>query len=163
MTSNAKAFETHDLIERGVDEIDMVINIGRLKEKDDKYVLNDIRGVVRAANGRLVKVILECGILTKEEIIRGSLLSVLAGAHFVKTSTGFGHGGAKPEDVLLMKMVIGNNAQVKASGGIRTKEDAKTMLACGATRIGTSSGVSIVSPSKPVVAAASAPGEPPKY
>jgi len=157
MTSEAKAFETLDLVSRGADEIDMVINMGRLKDKDFNYVLQDIRGVVQSANGNVVKVILECGALTKDEIIQGSILSVLAGAHFVKTSTGFGFGGAKPEDVSLMKQIVGNRASVKASGGVRSKQDALHMISLGASRIGTSSGVQIVTEA-PIDK-----GDPPKY
>jgi len=168
MTTPAKYFETTDAIIRGAHEIDMVINMGRLKDKDYEYVLNDIKSVVEAANGRTVKVILECGALTKEEIIRGTILSVLAGADFVKTSTGFGFGGAKPEDVRLMKFIVGSELQVKASGGVRSREDAKKMIECGASRIGTSSGVTIVSPISPTSDAPSSsspvvPAEAPKY
>jgi len=101
-------------------------------------------GVVQAANGKVVKVILECGALSKEEIIQGSILSVLAGAHFVKTSTGFGFGGAKVEDVLLMKTVVDGRSKIKASGGVRNASDAFKMIVAGASRIGTSSGVQIV-------------------
>jgi deoxyribose-phosphate aldolase len=161
MTSIAKELETKDLILRGADEIDMVINIGKLKDKDDLYILNDIKGVVIAANGRTVKVILECGALTKEEIIRGSLLSILAGADYIKTSTGFNFGGAKLEDVQLMKFIAGDRAKVKASGGVRSKEDAVKMIENGASRIGTSSGVSIVS--SPASQQKQTPSDPAKY
>jgi len=157
MTKEAKAFEAMDLVQRGADEIDMVINIGRLKDRDFAYVLDDIQGVVWAANSRVVKVILECGALTREEIIQGSVLSVLGGAHFVKTSTGFGFGGAKLEDVKLMKEIVGDRARVKASGGVRSKQDALNFISAGASRIGTSSGVQIVTE------AASDKGEAPKY
>jgi len=147
MTKEAKAYETKHLIDIGVDEIDMVINMGRLKDSDYDYVLKDIQGVVKEAHQKkkIVKVILECGALTKEEIADGSILSILAGADFIKTSTGFGFGGAKEEDVRLMKLIAGPDHLVKASGGVRSKKDAIIMFLAGADRIGTSSGVQIVS------------------
>jgi len=154
MTSNAKAFETQELVQIGVDEIDMVINVGKLMDGDYAYVLEDIgRVVAEAAKGSkpvLVKVILECGLLTKDQIIEGCILSVLAGAHYVKTSTGFisAAGGAKVEDVHLMKQVVGDKALVKASGGVGTFEAAKQMIDNGASRIGASKGVAIVAGEK---------------
>ncbi|ELR25529.1 deoxyribosephosphate aldolase [Acanthamoeba castellanii str. Neff] len=149
-TSETKAFETKQLVELGVDEIDMVVNVGRLKDQAYGYVLGDIKAVVTAAtradgSQAVVKVILETGALTREEIIDGCLLSSLAGAHFVKTSTGFNAaaGGAKVEHVALMKKAVGDRLQVKASGGVRSAADVQAMVAAGASRIGTSSGVAL--------------------
>ncbi|GAB6179255.1 deoxyribose-phosphate aldolase [Desulfotomaculum defluvii] len=140
-----KAFETQRAIEYGATEVDMVINIGALKEKQDHWVERDIQAVVAAARGKaLVKVIIETSLLTEEEKIRACRLAVAAGADFVKTSTGFSTGGATLKDVSLMRQVVGPTIGVKASGGIRSKEDAQGMLAAGATRIGTSAGVAIV-------------------
>lgn len=143
-TSEVKAFETKNAIENGADEIDMVINIGAMKDGDYDYVESDIKAVVEAAKGKaLVKVILETCLLTKEEIAKASELSVSAGANFVKTSTGFSTGGATVEDIALMRKTVGPEIGVKASGGVRSLEDAKAMVEAGATRIGASSGVSI--------------------
>ncbi|WP_138494783.1 deoxyribose-phosphate aldolase [Paenibacillus pinistramenti] len=138
-----KAFETAQAVKDGAGEIDMVINIGALKDGDDELVQRDIHGVVEAAGGKLVKVIIETCLLTKEEIERASRLSVAAGAHFVKTSTGFSKGGATVEDVALMRQTVGPEIGVKASGGVRTAEDALAMIKAGATRLGTSGGVAI--------------------
>jgi len=143
-TSEIKAAETEQAIRDGAEEIDMVINIGALKEKADEEVLRDIRAVVTAANGKLVKVILECCLLEKEEIVRACQLSMEAGAHFVKTSTGFSSGGATVEDVALMRKTVGDKLGVKASGGIRDLETLHKMVEAGATRIGTSNGVAMV-------------------
>lgn len=143
-TSAVKAFETKDAIQNGAGEIDMVINIGALKEGNEQLVEDDIRAVVEAANGTVVKVIIETCLLTKEEIVRACELSVEAGAHFVKTSTGFSTGGARVEDIALMRKTVGLDIGVKASGGVRSVEDFDAMVAAGATRIGASSGVSIV-------------------
>jgi deoxyribose-phosphate aldolase len=143
-TSNAKAYETKEACLAGADEIDMVLNIGALKSTNFKVVLADIVEVVSAADGKTVKVILETGMLNKEEIIIASVLSKAAGAAFVKTSTGFGPKGATVEDVSLMRKTVGNDLGVKASGGIRSWDDAISMLNAGATRLGCSSGVSIV-------------------
>lgn len=142
--SNVKAYETTRAIDEGADEIDMVLNIGALKDGNEAYVRNDIQEVVKAARGKTVKVILETCLLTKEEIVRACELAVEAGAHFVKTSTGFSTGGATIEDVALMKKTVGNRAKVKASGGIRDYETAMAMIQAGAERIGASAGVSIV-------------------
>lgn len=140
-----KALETKTLIEKGATEIDMVINIGALKEQDWSLALNDIQAVVDAATGKAtVKVILETALLTQREKIIGCLLSKSAGADFVKTSTGFGPGGATIEDVTLMRRLVGAEMGVKASGGIRTLEKALAMIAAGASRLGTSAGVSIL-------------------
>ncbi|WP_019721575.1 deoxyribose-phosphate aldolase [Heyndrickxia coagulans] len=146
-TAETKAFETKKAIEDGADEIDMVINIGALKSGDIEAVEADIRAVVEAAQGKLVKVIIETCLLTNEEKELACRLSVKAGAHFVKTSTGFSTGGATVEDVKLMRQTVGDKAGVKASGGIHTKAEAEAMIEAGATRIGASSGVKIVSES----------------
>lgn len=139
-----KTQETLDAVINGADEIDVVINISALKMGDYETILDELEGVVIAAGDRTVKVIIETCYLTKEEIIKASELVVEAGAQFVKTSTGFGTGGATVEDVKLMKETVGDLAEVKASGGVRTYEDALKMIAAGATRIGTSNGVDIV-------------------
>lgn len=143
-TSETKEFETIDAIKNGADEIDMVINIGALKNKDYNYLLNDIEVVVRAAKGKLVKIIIETCYLTNEEIEEICHISEKAGAQYVKTSTGFGTGGAKVEDIVLIKKNISSNIGIKASGGIKTKEDASNMLNAGATRLGTSSSIDII-------------------
>jgi deoxyribose-phosphate aldolase len=142
---DVKAYETRRAIEQGAEEVDMVINIGALKSRDYALVEQDIHGVVTASAGRaLVKVILETALLTRDEKVMGSTLSKAAGADFVKTSTGFGGGGATVEDVQLMRDTVGPEMGVKASGGVRTKEDAEKMVAAGATRLGASAGVKIV-------------------
>lgn len=144
-TSETKAFEAKNAIELGADEVDMVINIGDLKNQQDVRVENDIRAVVEAAKGKaLTKVIIETSLLTKEEKIRACELAIKAGADYVKTSTGFSTGGATAEDVTLMRNVVGPNIGVKASGGVRSTEDAEKMIQAGATRIGASSGVAIL-------------------
>ncbi|WP_239254601.1 deoxyribose-phosphate aldolase [Listeria ilorinensis] len=144
-TSAVKAFETKNAIENGATEVDMVINIGALKEQDDALVEADIRAVVKAANGTLVKVIIETCLLTDEEKVRACKLAVKAGANFVKTSTGFSTGGATTADIALMRKTVGSEVGVKASGGVRTKEDVLAMIEAGASRIGASAGVAIVS------------------
>jgi deoxyribose-phosphate aldolase len=144
MTSEAKAFETRDAIAHGADEIDMVINIGKLKSADYQYVLDDIRAVISAAQGRIVKVIIEAASLTDAEKVAACILGKAAGADYVKTSTGFGPGGATAADVALMRSIVGGEMGVKAAGGIRTCEDARAMLAAGATRIGTSASIAIL-------------------
>ncbi|MGG3707023.1 deoxyribose-phosphate aldolase [Heyndrickxia coagulans] len=146
-TAETKAFETKKAIGDGADEIDMVINIGALKSGNTEAVEADIRAVVEAAQGKLVKVIIETCLLTNEEKELACRLAVKAGAHFVKTSTGFSTGGATVEDVKLMRQTVGDKAGVKASGGIHTKAEAEAMIEAGATRIGASSGVKIVSES----------------
>jgi deoxyribose-phosphate aldolase len=143
-TTSAKAFETREAIRNGAQEIDMVINVGALKSKDYAFVLEDIRGVVEASGRIPVKVILETSKLDRDEKVVACALSKAAGAAFVKTSTGFGGGGATAEDVALMRSVVGEEMGVKASGGIRTIEDAQRMVEAGATRIGASSSVAIV-------------------
>lgn len=144
MATEAKAFETKYCVENGADEIDMVINIGGLKDKDYDLVRRDIEEVVKAANGKVVKVIIETCLLDEEEKKKACELAKEAKAHFVKTSTGFSTGGAKVEDIRLMKSVVGDELKVKASGGVRTKEDAMNMIDAGADRIGASSGINIV-------------------
>jgi len=141
-----KAYETRVALEKGATEIDMVINIGALKARDLELVARDIRGVVLVAHaaGALVKVILETCLLSDEEKVLGCLLAKEAGADFVKTSTGFSSGGATVEDIELMRRTVGPQMGVKASGGIRTREDAEKMVKAGATRIGASAGVKIV-------------------
>ena len=142
----AKAFETQNAIEHGADEIDMVINVGKLKSGDYGYVKRDIAAVVQSAGARAItKVILETCLLSDEEKIKASLLSRRAGAAFVKTSTGFSKGGATLGDVALMRKVVGSALGVKASGGIRDLAGAKEMVNAGASRIGASAGIKIVS------------------
>lgn len=143
-TSQAKAFEAKEAIDVGAAEIDMVINIGALKSKDYQTVYEDIKQVVAAAKSHAVKVILETSALDYEEKVTACVLSKIAGAAFVKTSTGFGAGGATVEDIALMRKIVGKDMHVKASGGIRTKEDAEKMLSAGADRIGASASVAIV-------------------
>ena len=143
-TSSAKAFEAKEAIREGAEEIDMVINIGELKSRNYSAVLEDIRAVVDASKPYPVKVILETALLDNEQKVISCALSKAAGAAFVKTSTGFGPGGATAEDVALMRKVVGPNMGVKASGGIRTTDDALRMIAAGANRIGASASIAIV-------------------
>ncbi|MBU5595230.1 deoxyribose-phosphate aldolase [Amphibacillus sp. MSJ-3] len=144
-TSETKVFETEDAIKNGATEIDMVINIGALKDHDDHLVEADIKAVVEAAREKaLVKVIIETCLLTDEEKVRACQLAVAAGADFVKTSTGFSTGGATIEDIALMRKTVGPNIGVKASGGVRDQAMAKAVVEAGATRIGASSGIAIV-------------------
>lgn len=143
-TTEVKAFETHKALFDGAEEFDMVINIGRLKDKDDDYVLEDIAAVVNAAANKPVKVIIETCLLTDEEKVRACQLSVKAKAAFVKTSTGFSTAGATVADVKLMKETVQGKAKVKAAGGVRTLDDVKAMIEAGADRIGTSGGVALM-------------------
>ena len=144
-TSEVKAFETTNAIDNGAEEIDMVINVGALKDEDYDYVQKDIEAVVNAAKGKaIVKVILETCLLTDEQISKASELSKTAGADFVKTSTGFSTGGATVSAVKIMRETVGPDLGVKASGGVRSLEDLEAMVDAGATRIGASSGVEIV-------------------
>lgn len=144
-TPEVKAFEAKNAIENGADEVDMVINIGALKDKQYDFVERDIRAVVDAAKGKaLTKVIIEACLLTNEEKVKACQLAVAAGADFVKTSTGFSTGGATVEDVALMRKTVGPKIGVKASGAVRSLKDTEAMIEAGATRIGASSGVSIV-------------------
>lgn len=142
-TVETKVFETLNAVSNGADEIDIVINIGKLKEKDYEYIENEINQVVKAANGNTVKVIVEICYLDEAEIKKVSEIVGKTAAHFIKTSTGFGTSGATPEAVKIMKDNV-NGKEVKAAGGVRTKEDLKAMIAAGATRIGTSNGVSLI-------------------
>lgn len=146
MSTNSKVAEVNNAISNGADEIDMVINVGMLKAEEYDYVLNDIKAVVDATHtGRAIcKVIIETSLLTDVEKVRACFLSKKAKANFVKTSTGFNGGGATLEDVSLMKRVVGDKLQVKASGGVRSREDAVNVLNAGADRIGASAGVKIV-------------------
>jgi deoxyribose-phosphate aldolase len=141
-----KAFETQQAIRDGATEIDMVINIGALKSRDYTAVYEDIGAVVRAAHAgnTLVKVIIEAALLTDEEKVVASQLSKAAGADYVKTSTGFGPGGATVADVALMRQVVGQEMGIKAAGGVKNYADAQAMIAAGATRIGASAGIKIV-------------------
>lgn len=143
-TTLTKVMETRDAIANGADEIDMVINIGALKNRQDDWVESDIREVVRASEGRLVKTIFETALLSDDEIIRASEMARRAGADFVKTSTGFGPGGATAHHVALMRKTVGPGMGVKASGGIRDQETALEMVKAGATRIGASASIKIV-------------------
>ena len=143
-TTEVKAFETEDTIKKGATEVDMVINVGKLKERDLAYVKNDIQAVVNAAKGKaLTKVIIETCLLTDEEKVIACQLSKEAGADFVKTSTGFSKGGATAHDIKLMRETVGPGMGVKASGGVRSREDALTMIENGATRIGASASIAI--------------------
>lgn len=145
-TPDVKAYETRRVIFDGAGEVDMVINIGALKSRDYRTVEDDIRGVVRGCQeyGALSKVIIEAALLTREEKIKACTLAAAAGADFVKTSTGFGPGGATVEDVALMREVVGESIGVKAAGGVRDRATAREMVQAGATRIGASAGVRIV-------------------
>ena len=145
-TPEVKAYEAADAIKNGANEVDMVINIGALKSQQYDYVRQDIQGVVDAAKGKaLVKVIIETALLTDEEKVKACELAKEAGADFVKTSTGFSTGGAKVADIRLMRETVGPDPGAKASGGGHTAEEALAMIEAGATRIGASTGVAIVS------------------
>ena len=144
MTTAAKVFEAKEAIENGASEIDMVINVAKLKDGEFEYVENEIRQIKEAIGDNVLKVIIETCYLTDEEKVKACELSLVAKADFVKTSTGFGTGGATYEDVKLMKSVVGDNAKVKASGGVRDKETAQKYVELGAERLGTSSGIDIV-------------------
>lgn len=145
-----KVFETEQVLELGAQEIDMVINVGALRSGEDDAVESDIRGVVEASHrGRAIcKVILEAALLTQDEKVRASRAAKNAGADFVKTSTGFGPGGATVEDVRLMRSIVGEATGVKAAGGVRTLADLQKMVAAGATRIGASASVKIIEESR---------------
>ncbi len=144
MCTKAKAFEAKCAVEEGATEVDMVINIGLLKDHKDDLVEEDIRAVKQACGDKVLKVIIEACLLTDEEKVRACQLSVKAGADFVKTSTGFSKWGAKVEDVALMRKTVGDKTGVKAAGGIRTYEDAVKMIEAGANRLGCSAGIAIV-------------------
>lgn len=144
-TTRTKALEAEEAIAQGANEVDMVLNVGAFKSGAYDLVINDIKAVVRSAQGKaIVKVILETGLLNETEKIKASELSVEAGANFVKTSTGFGPGGATVEDISLMRRTVGPEIGVKASGGVRDYDTAVAMIIAGASRIGTSSGVKII-------------------
>ncbi|MGI8906894.1 MAG: deoxyribose-phosphate aldolase [Candidatus Sumerlaeaceae bacterium] len=144
MSTDAKAFETRTAVSQGADEVDMVINVGKLESGNYAYTYEDIRAVVKAASGNTVKVILETSLLNEDQKIAACVLAKAAGSDFVKTSTGFSTGGATPEDVALMRRIVGDQMGVKASGGIRDCGTAQTMINSGATRIGASASVGIV-------------------
>lgn len=143
-TSAAKAYEAKEAIANGAEEVDMVINVGALKDHDDELVKNDIAGVVQAASGHVTKVIIEACLLTDEEKVRACQLAVAAGAAFVKTSTGFSTGGATVHDVALMKKTVGDQAKVKAAGGIHTRSEMLALIDAGASRIGASAGIKLM-------------------
>lgn len=144
MTTAAKVFETKDAIEKGAEEIDMVINVGKLKDGDDEYVTNEIAAIKEACGDHVLKVIIEACLLSDEEKVRACKDSEKAGADFVKTSTGFSTGGATLEDVKLMRASVSEKVKVKAAGGIRDKETFEKMIEAGAERIGTSSGAKLI-------------------
>ncbi|OSY87998.1 deoxyribose-phosphate aldolase [Tenacibaculum holothuriorum] len=144
MTTEAKVFEAKNCIENGASEIDMVINVGKLLDGELDYVENEIRLIKQAIGKNVLKVIFENCYLTKEQIKKASQLAVNAGADFVKTSTGFGTGGATFEDVQIMKDIVKEKAEIKAAGGVRDAATAKRYIEMGVTRLGTSSGVSLV-------------------
>lgn len=143
MAKEAKVFEAKKAIEDGASEIDMVINIGRLKDKEYDYVESEIREIKEAIGENILKVIIETCLLTDEEKVKACELSVAAGADFVKTSTGFSTGGATVTDVKLMAETVGDKAKVKASGGIHTREEALALIDAGASRIGASKSIDI--------------------
>ena len=149
MTKEAKAFETADAIKNGANEIDMVINVGALKDRNYELFKEDIETVVNAAKGKaIVKVIIETCLLTDEEKVKACEIAKEAKADFVKTSTGFSTGGATKEDIALMRKTVGESLGVKASGGVRDYKTAMDMINAGASRIGASAGIAIVSESK---------------
>lgn len=148
MTTKAKVFEAEDAIKNGANEIDMVINVGRLKDKDYAYVLEDIKEVKKACGDKILKVIIETCLLDDEEKIKVCEISKEAGADFVKTSTGFSTGGATKEDVALMRKTVGEKMGVKASGGIHTYDEAMEMIEAGASRLGCSASIAIVNGEK---------------
>jgi deoxyribose-phosphate aldolase len=145
MNTEAKIFEAQDCIKNGAEEIDMVINIGWLKSGEFDRVENEILKIKKAIGNKILKVIIETCYLTRDEKIRSCKIAINAGADFVKTSTGFGNGGATLEDAKLMKDIVGNKVQIKASGGIKDRATALKYIALGVSRIGTSSGKSIIS------------------
>lgn len=144
MTTEAKVFEAKNCIEKGASEIDMVINVGKLLDGENEYVENEIRLIKKAIGNNVLKVIFENCYLSEAQIKTVSQLAVNAGADFIKTSTGFGTNGATFKDVQIMKNVVGNKAQIKAAGGVRDKETAVKYIEMGVSRLGTSSGVSLV-------------------
>lgn len=143
-TPRSKAAEAREAISNGAEELDMVLNVGKLKSGELAHVLDDVAAVVASGKEILVKVILETSLLNPEEIVLASLICMEAGAHYVKTSTGFSSGGASAENISLMRYAVGDVMGVKASGGIKNRQDAMTMLKAGATRLGASAGISII-------------------
>jgi len=141
MLTSAKAFEASESVKAGAEEVDMVINIGAVKDRNWDFVRDDIKAVVEASKPAIVKVIIETCLLTDEELVKACDLSEEAGAAFVKTSTGFSSGGATVEDIRLMRKTVGDRLQVKASGGIRTPEFARELVEAGADRIGAGNGI----------------------
>lgn len=148
MDSKSKAFEAKTAVENGASEVDMVINIGKLKDKDYDYVTKDIEEVVNASKPAIVKVIIETCLLTDDEKVEACKCSMKAKAAFVKTSTGFSTNGATAEDVALMRKTVGDTCKVKAAGGIRSYEDAMKMIEAGADRLGCSAGIKIMEGAK---------------
>lgn len=148
MDTVSKAFEAKTAVENGAQEVDMVINIGVLKDKDYDYVTKDIAAVVEASKPAIVKVIIEACLLTDEEKVEACKCSMNAKAEFVKTSTGFSTHGATPEDVALMKKTVGNVCKVKAAGGVRSYDDAMKMIEAGADRLGCSAGIKVMEEAK---------------
>lgn len=144
MSTKAKSYETKIAIEDGADEIDMVINIGKLKDKNYSYVKNDMEEVRKESQGKILKVIIETSLLTDDEKVKACEIAKEVGADFVKTSTGFSTSGAKKEDVELMRKTVGNDMGVKASGGIHTYKEAIDMINAGANRLGTSASIRII-------------------
>ncbi|PZV99924.1 deoxyribose-phosphate aldolase [Metamycoplasma auris] len=142
--TSVKVFETKIALEHGADEIDMVMNVGRFKDKQYEYVLNEIKAIKEVCGNKVLKVIIETALLTKEEIAKATELVLQSGADFIKTSTGFSFRGASFEDVEIMKEVAKDNLLIKASGGIKSKEDALKMVELGANRLGTSKSVVIM-------------------
>lgn len=148
MDTVSKAFEAKTAVENGAQEVDMVINIGALKDKDYDYVTKDIAAVVEASKPAIVKVIIEACLLTDEEKVEACKCSMNAKVEFVKTSTGFSTHGATPEDVALMKKTVGNVCKVKAAGGVRSYDDAMKMIEAGADRLGCSAGIKVMEEAK---------------
>ena len=148
MDTVSKAFEAKTAVESGAQEVDMVINIGALKDKDYDYVTKDIAAVVEASKPAIVKVIIEACLLTDEEKVEACKCSMNTKAEFVKTSTGFSTHGATPEDVALMKKTVGNVCKVKAAGGVRSYDDAMKMIEAGADRLGCSAGIKVMEEAK---------------
>ncbi|MCR8613275.1 MAG: deoxyribose-phosphate aldolase [Mycoplasma sp.] len=148
MSTASKIYEAKKCIEDGADEIDMVINIGRLKDGQDEYVLNEIKKIKEAIGTKVLKVIIETALLTNDQKKLATKLTVDAGADFVKTSTGFSYHGATVEDVELMASVTQGKIEIKAAGGVKSVEDLDKMIKAGATRIGTSSGVKLIEGTK---------------
>ncbi len=142
--TSVKVYETKIAVEHGADEIDMVINIGRFKDQQYEYVLNEIKAIKEACNGKLLKVIIETALLTTAEIAKATEIVMQSGAEYIKTSTGFSYRGASFDDVKTMKSVCGDKLLIKAAGGIKSKEDAEEMIKLGASRLGTSKSILII-------------------